>query len=236
MDEEEIELEDETGEEESDPLSVIFSDPFDGDIFQSSLPPVVEITEKTCTRCKETQPLKEFTFSATRYIRYAWCNYCRRDHNVTRNRATRVTVLMHYSGGTPVCACCGETGIEFLGIDHINGGGRAHRAQIKGLLWAWLKRNKYPEGFRVLCHNCNQALGSYGYCPHQGTESRCWKAFNECDLNAVNKGNKLTAEMVAEIRTAIHNGANQISLAAKYNVSRATICMVFGRKRWAKIQ
>jgi len=25
----------------------------------------------------------------------------------------------------------------------------------------------YPTGFRVLCHNCNQAIGLYGYCPHK---------------------------------------------------------------------
>jgi hypothetical protein len=31
----------------------------------------------------------------------------------------------------------------------------------------WLKRNGYPKGFRVLCHNCNSARGLYGYCPHK---------------------------------------------------------------------
>lgn len=31
----------------------------------------------------------------------------------------------------------------------------------------WIIRNKYPKGFRVLCHNCNQAIGSYGECPHK---------------------------------------------------------------------
>jgi hypothetical protein len=33
-------------------------------------------------------------------------------------------------------------------------------------LYLWLKRNNYPTGFRVLCHNCNLAIGFYGYCPH----------------------------------------------------------------------
>lgn len=31
----------------------------------------------------------------------------------------------------------------------------------------WLKRNDWPKGFRVLCHNCNSSLGYYGYCPHR---------------------------------------------------------------------
>lgn len=30
----------------------------------------------------------------------------------------------------------------------------------------WCRRNGYPKGFRVLCHNCNMAIGFYGYCPH----------------------------------------------------------------------
>jgi hypothetical protein len=31
----------------------------------------------------------------------------------------------------------------------------------------WLIREKLPDGFRVLCHNCNQAIGYYGVCPHE---------------------------------------------------------------------
>lgn len=31
----------------------------------------------------------------------------------------------------------------------------------------WLRRNNYPNGFQVLCHNCNMAKGFYGKCPHQ---------------------------------------------------------------------
>jgi len=54
-----------------------------------------------------------------------------------------------------------------MSLDHINGGGVAHRKERGIPLTQWLVRNGYPDGFRVLCHNCNQALGAYGYCPHQ---------------------------------------------------------------------
>lgn len=65
------------------------------------------------------------------------------------------------------CACCGEMRFEFLTIDHINGGGRAHVAQIKNF-YSWLKRNSFPqEEFRCLCMNCNFSRGRYGYCPHE---------------------------------------------------------------------
>lgn len=80
----------------------------------------------------------------------------------------RVEVLSYYSGGTPSCACCGECTIEFLAIDHINGGGAADRraGRSSGNLYRRLKNQGFPNCFRVLCHNCNSALGFYGYCPH----------------------------------------------------------------------
>ena len=35
-------------------------------------------------------------------------------------------------------------------------------------IWYWLKRKSYPKNkFRILCHNCNQSLASWGYCPHE---------------------------------------------------------------------
>lgn len=66
------------------------------------------------------------------------------------------------------CSCCREDKKEFLGIDHIEGGGTQHRKKMGRVhIYRWLYRNNYPEGFRVLCHNCNLALGFYNYCPHE---------------------------------------------------------------------
>jgi hypothetical protein len=73
--------------------------------------------------------------------------------------------LKHYGGK---CACCGEERREFLSIDHINGGGAKHRKEIhRASLYFWLIKNNFPDAFRILCHNCNQAMGIYGYCPHK---------------------------------------------------------------------
>jgi hypothetical protein len=45
-----------------------------------------------------------------------------------------------------------------LSIDHINGGGTAH-VRALGIhpsdFYQWLKDHGYPEGFQVLCMNCN---------------------------------------------------------------------------------
>lgn len=69
------------------------------------------------------------------------------------------------------CACCGETRPEFLSIDHIEGGGRQHRLELKEQnkkFYHWLQQEGYPKGYRVLCMNCNTSRGFFGYCPHEG--------------------------------------------------------------------
>lgn len=76
-------------------------------------------------------------------------------------------VLAHYSNGDPICDCCDENYIEFLTIHHIAGDGAEHRKKISGNIYNWLKKKNFPEGFRVLCMNCNFSLGKFGYCPHQ---------------------------------------------------------------------
>jgi hypothetical protein len=91
----------------------------------------------------------------------------------------RKEVLDHYGG---VCACCGESQLEFLALDHKNGGGTKHRTElgIRGqAMWSWVKREGFPELFQVLCHNCNQAKGYYGSCPH-GKSTEAIGPFYKC--------------------------------------------------------
>lgn len=78
----------------------------------------------------------------------------------------RMRVLNHYSNNDPKCACCSERHYEFLAIDHIDGGGGAHRRTVGVAIDRWLIKNGFPEGYRILCHNCNVAIGLYGSCPH----------------------------------------------------------------------
>ena len=54
--------------------------------------------------------------------------------------------------------------MEFLAVDHINGCGALKRVSN---FYSWLLRNGLPDGFRILCHNCNLSRGFYGYCPHE---------------------------------------------------------------------
>lgn len=95
-----------------------------------------------------------------------------RDERLAKDKEVRKmirkNIITHYGGK---CACCGEIRMEFLALDHINGGGVQHRKSlgIKGgtKFYEWIWKNNFPDGFRILCHNCNVSLGIYGYCPHQ---------------------------------------------------------------------
>lgn len=93
----------------------------------------------------------------------------RREYQKRYRQQLKEQVFNHYGSG---CACCGETASEFLTIDHTNGGGCAHRRIVAPAeFYRWLIANNYPEGFRVLCMNCNFAIGKFGYCPHK-TENK----------------------------------------------------------------
>jgi hypothetical protein len=149
--------------------------------------------EKACIRCKTVKPLGEFE-DEKGYVK-AQCGVCRvysatfavRDRRkwtdsqrqITQRkraaalRSLKTEVLAAYGGH---CGCCGEGALEFLSIDHVNGNGNSHKRELRKMskpgvsspnLYMWLKQKGYPEGFQVLCHNCNQAKGHYGTCPHR---------------------------------------------------------------------
>lgn len=92
-----------------------------------------------------------------------------------RKWVRKMACLRHYGGAPPKCGCCGESDPIFLAIDHLGGSGNQHRKEIgsKGgaSFYNWLIRNGFPQGFGVLCHNCNMATAILGYCPHKGPES-----------------------------------------------------------------
>jgi hypothetical protein len=96
------------------------------------------------------------------------------------NAALRLEVFTHYCGGeTPSCQCpgCTTTYIEFLQLDHINGDGAKHRKENNlgtggPRLWRWVRAQRYPEGFQVLCRNCNGAKFTRAACPLSGQQHR----------------------------------------------------------------
>ena len=123
--------------------------------------------KKSCTFC-----------SQKRKDKYASCE----DKDARRVQAKmvrhdrKIRIINHYGG---ICACCGESELMFLAIDHINGGGNEHRRQIGNnpknrcgssstQFYKWIEKNDFPDILQVLCHNCN--MGKHlnaGICPHK---------------------------------------------------------------------
>jgi hypothetical protein len=94
-------------------------------------------------------------------------------HKVYRDDL-RVKVLLGYSkrlskSDIPCCNCCGENShTEFLAIDHVLGKKQmnsipelvkiGYSSKLKDyFLHEWIMDNNFPEGFQILCHNCNQS-------------------------------------------------------------------------------
>lgn len=84
----------------------------------------------------------------------------------------------HSNSETPICRCCGQSIFEFLEFDHIEGRNEMAndpKARKWGYKSAWTgeqlwtkvkecneKFEFYPEGFQVLCSNCNQSKKNSG--------------------------------------------------------------------------
>ncbi len=87
-----------------------------------------------------------------------------------KHKELKLLVFDTYGGR--FCACCGETHLEFLSIDHVANDGAAHRRSMgwtigAGNIYSLLKARNFPPGFQVLCMNCNFAKGHFGGCPHE---------------------------------------------------------------------
>lgn len=93
-------------------------------------------------------------------------NKSKYDEMMLRSRVRRRIEVIEAYGGK--CKCCGEDRFEFLSIDHIeNNGNEMRKKHGDGVAYmSFLRKNKFPSGHQVLCHNCNLSKGFYGYCPH----------------------------------------------------------------------
>ena len=143
-------------------------------------------TEKRCTGCGLVKPVTQYDRRAASYDGLnSRCKDCRspgytaRQNAPPKDRAAsnreranrhglklREAVFAHYG---VVCACCGST--DQPTIDHINGGGAAHRDEVVGRSWAagtpfyrWLIAQGFPEGFQTLCKPCNASKANHPAC------------------------------------------------------------------------
>lgn len=85
-------------------------------------------------------------------------------------RRTRVKRAAFEAYGGAACACCRESNLAFLTLDHVAGNGNVLRRMGEPSgekLYTRLAKEGYPPGYQVLCMNCNWARRLSGVCPHQ---------------------------------------------------------------------
>ncbi len=148
------------------------------------------IQKKLCTTCGNRAPIfNRKTCQECLDKHKSWLNKNQKDNKgymisnklkSSRQRKDRKQKVIDHYGGK--CLCCGEIGLLFLTIDHINENGAEHRRQIApnfnsrvpggDHFYRWLEKNDFPDGFQTLCYNCN--IGKHknsGLCPHKQINS-----------------------------------------------------------------
>ena len=89
-----------------------------------------------------------------------------------RYRARLKREVVEGYGGA--CACCGETEMAFLTLDHVGNDGAEHKRELgitsggSAKLYRLVRDQGFPSRFQILCQNCNfgKAVNG-GVCPHQ---------------------------------------------------------------------
>lgn len=100
-----------------------------------------------------------------------------------RSKAQATTTIINHFDGK--CACCGESLLQFLTIDHVNNDGHIERklhnnsGNIEYIRLAKrIAANEVITDRQLLCYNCNLGKArNGGTCPHQ---------FNGLDMNIIN--------------------------------------------------
>lgn len=113
---------------------------------------------RKCSRCHKIKSVDCFYRRKDRRGQYqSHCLECDKFRTRESRAKVRRTLVHHYSGGTNACAICAESRFAVLDLDHTHGGGIKDRASHKTIHQYYMRliRQGFPEGYRILCRNCN---------------------------------------------------------------------------------
>jgi len=116
-----------------------------------------------------------------------------------RSEQLKKDVLSNYCKKEIKCSKCNKTNITYLTIDHIKGGGKQHCKTVGygKNFYLWLKRNNYPNGFQVLCMNCQWVKKI------ENKECKINKIDNKKSLNKTAWDKKLKIEILSHYANGI---------------------------------
>lgn len=73
-----------------------------------------------------------------------------------KREGLKVAVVNVLTNGEGTCRHCGQGDIDVLNVDHVNNDGKTHRQKVPtSNAIRWIIQNDYPQGFQILCANCN---------------------------------------------------------------------------------
>lgn len=91
------------------------------------------------------------------HVKVAKARYLREANERYKEAAINI-----YSNGDACCKQCKIADVDVLCLDHIRENGSEHRRYLKSVfgasstnIYRILARQDYPDGFQVLCYNCN---------------------------------------------------------------------------------
>lgn len=134
---------------------------------------------RLCSRCNSEKDISHFAvrleYRDRSYIRGV-CRTCYNERTKLKRASYKKQIFDHYGWE---CACCKESIVEFLTIDHTNNDApqdRIDRGWKRKLtskdLYAYIIKLGFPHRFQTLCQNCNLGkMVNDGMCPHNKT----WK-------------------------------------------------------------
>jgi hypothetical protein len=137
-----------------------------------------------CIKCRKSLPPSEYYSDINRpnglYPECKSCVLARRKSAYNENPGKYQKSSARYNEGLKRdainayggrCACCGESGREFLTLDHVHNNGKQHRIEVGGTkgVYQWARKMRYPQdgSLRILCFNCHMSRSFHGYCPHE---------------------------------------------------------------------
>lgn len=118
-----------------------------------------------CCICNVWKQLDEFYKGINIYGYSYFCKNCSNERGKNNRLKLKKEFIEAYGG---CCQCCGETEISFLTVEHMREFSKKLIYAAKYTLLSRLKRLGWPEGYTVLCFNCNLSTKEYGtICVHK---------------------------------------------------------------------